>query len=152
MVSIRSLSRHICRAMHIFMNSMAVWLLMPLAFSQSPSDVGRVTGVVKDPDQAVVSGSQVILTNQKTKTKTTATTDSQGGYAFQPVPPGSYTVEVNAAGFKPSVSPELNVTGGQAVTYDFALTLPAVASSVTVSAGVENAYRVDYVDQVGPLG
>jgi iron complex outermembrane receptor protein len=149
MLSLRLFSSYICRIVHIFTISMIVSLSV---FAQTPSDVGRVTGVVKDPDQAVISGSQVTLTNQQSKARTITTTDGQGAYAFQPVQPGSYTVEVNAAGFKPSVSPELNVIAGQPVTYDFALALSAVANSVTVSAGVENAYRVDYVDPVGPLG
>jgi iron complex outermembrane receptor protein len=131
---------------------MTAWLLPLSAFAQTPSDVGQVTGVVKDPDQAVVSGSQVILTEQHSKARSTTTTDSQGAYAFQLVPPGSYSLEVNAAGFRPSMSPELTVAAGQITNYDFALALAGVTNSVTVSAGVENAYRVDYVDPVGPLG
>jgi hypothetical protein len=48
-------------------------LLVALSvFGQSPSDSGQITGVVKDPDQAAVASSQVILTNQQTKAKRTA--------------------------------------------------------------------------------
>jgi iron complex outermembrane receptor protein len=117
------------------------------------TNAGQISGVVKDPDQAVVAGGQIILTNEQTKAKTTATTDSQGVYTFQALQPGSYLVEADATGFKSSVSPQLKMTPGQIVKFDFALTIAGAASSVTVSAGtVENAYRVDTVAPGGPLG
>ena len=127
-------------------------LLTVSALAQTATDTGQITGLVKDPDQAVVSGSQVILTNQQTKAKTTAVTDSRGAYTFPSLQPGAYIVEIHVPGFKASLSPELKVTAGQNVAFDFALTLAAATESVTVSASVENAYRVDRVDPVGPLG
>ncbi len=116
-------------------------------------DTGQIAGIVKDPDQAAVSGSQVTLTNQQTKAKTTAVTDSQGAYTFPSLQPGAYVAEVDVKGFKPSVSTELKVVAGQTVNFDFALTLAGVSQTVNVSAGaVENAYRVDNVAAGGPLG
>jgi iron complex outermembrane receptor protein len=128
-------------------------LLFLQAFAQNSADPGQLTGVVKDPDQALVAGSEVTLTNQQTKSKTKAVTDSSGAYAFPSLQPGSYVVEVDASNFKASVSPELKVAAGQTVTFDFSLTLAGVSQSVSVSAGtVENAYRVDNVAPGGPLG
>ena len=51
-----------------YMSSCALFLLPLPAFAQ---DTAQITGVVKDPDQAVVAGSPVTLTNQQTKAKTT---------------------------------------------------------------------------------
>src|ERR1700688_5308369 len=131
-----------------------VALLLALrAFAQTAADTGQITGVVRDPDQAIISDSQVILTNQQTKVRTTAVTNGQGTYTFLSVQPGAYVVEVDGRGFKASVSPELRVAAGQIARFDFALTLAGIAESVTVSAGTsENAYRVDNVDPAGPLG
>ena len=123
------------------------------ALAQIAADTGRITGVVKDPDQDVVSGSQVILTNQQTKARVTAVTDGQGAYAFPSVQAGTYVVEVDAPGFQASVSPELKAAAAQTVNFDFALTLAGVTQSVNVSAGAaENAYRVDNMAAGGPLG
>jgi len=123
------------------------------AFAQTAADTGQITGVVKDPDLAVVSGSQVILTNQQTKVKTATVTDDQGVYRFPSLQPGAYLVEAGAKGFKESVSSELKVAAGQMVNFDFALTLAGITQSVDVSAGaVENAYRVDNLNTGGPLG
>jgi iron complex outermembrane receptor protein len=127
-------------------------LLAGSAIAQT-TGTGQITGTVKDPDQAAVAGSSVTLTNQQTRTTSTAVTDSQGAYTFPSVQPGAYVVAANAAGFQPATSPELKVAGGQTANFDFALTLAGVASSVDVSAGtVENAYRVDTVAAGGPLG
>ncbi len=125
-------------------------LLTVSAFAQN---TGQIAGVVKDPDQAAVSGSQVILTNQQTKVRITAVTDGQGAYTFPSLQPETYVAEVDVKGFKPSVSTELKVVAGQNVTFDFALILAGISQTVDVSAGaVENAYRVDNVESGGPLG
>jgi iron complex outermembrane receptor protein len=116
-------------------------------------DRGQISGVVKDPQMATVAGLTVTLTNQQTKASQTAVTDSQGAYTFSSVPAGTYVAEVNATGFNTSSSPELTVTAGQTVNFDFALMLAGIAQSVNVTAGtVENAYRVDNVAAGGPLG
>ncbi len=121
-------------------------------FAQS-AGTGQITGVLKDPNQAVVANTQVVLTNVQTKAKFAANTNGQGVYTFQSLQPGAYTVAVDAKGFKPSVSPELNVTAGQSLNSDFALAIAENVESVTVSAGsVENAYRVDNVKPGSPLG
>jgi iron complex outermembrane receptor protein len=116
-------------------------------------NTGQVSGSVRDPDSAAVSGAQLTLTNQQTKAKTATNTDTQGAYSFRAVAPGDWVVAVDAQGFRSSTSPVLKVTTGQIVVYDFSLALANISQSVTVSAGtVENAYRVEHVDPVGPLG
>ncbi len=112
-------------------------------FAQSAS-TGQITGLVKDPHQAVLADTQVILTNVQTKAKFAANTNAEGVYSFKDLQPGAYIVEVDAKGFKPSVSPEFNVAAGQTVNSDFALALAGNVETVDVSAGsVENSYRVD---------
>ena len=93
----------------------------------------------------------MVLRDSQTNETITANTNDQGAFEFS-VPPGTYVVEADAKGFKPSVSPELRVAAGQTVTSNFALTLAQAAETVNVSAGPENAYRVDNVKPGGPLG
>jgi iron complex outermembrane receptor protein len=128
-------------------------LLAISAFGQTAANSGQITGVVKDPDQAVVSGSQVTLTNQQTKAKITAVSDGQGVYKFLSLEPGGYVVAADVKGFKTIVSPELKVVAGETVNFDFSLTLAGATDTVNVTAAnVENAYRVDNVETGGPLG
>jgi iron complex outermembrane receptor protein len=135
------------------MKLLAYILLANAMWAQGPQESGQITGVVKDPDQSVIAGSRVTLTNQQSKAKITIMSDGQGGYKFQSLPPGAYVVEADVRGFKPSTSPEIKVTAGQTVNFDFALTLAGATDTVNVTAAnVENAYRVDNVDAGGPLG
>src|SRR4051812_24048071 len=93
------------------------------ASAQNVAETSQITGVVKDPAQAVVSGSQVTLTNQQTKAKITTVSDGQGVYKFPSVQPGVFVVGADVKGFKAITSPELKVVAGQTVDFDFALTL-----------------------------
>ncbi len=123
------------------------------AQSSGLSGTARITGVVKDPTQAVLPGAQVTLTNLQTKAKLMTVTDSLGAFAFSSLPPGAYTVEAEARGFMSHTSGELKVAEGETVNADFALALAGATQSVTVSAGsFENAYRVDKLAPATPLG
>src|SRR5215467_7074307 len=90
-------------------------LLAPSVLAQTPPNGGQITGVVKDPAQALVPGSQVTLTNQQTAVSSTVLTDDQGAYRFPSVAPGTYIVRAEARGFQASLSPALKVDAGQTV-------------------------------------
>jgi iron complex outermembrane recepter protein len=122
------------------------------AIGQSPVATAQVRGIVRDPVQATVSGARVTLVEQRTQTKTTVVSDSQGAYAFSSVQPGTYVVEVEQPGFKNTVSSPLKVEAGATVTFDASLVLAEVGDSVTVLADADNAYRVENVAAGGPLG
>ena len=68
------------------------------------------------------------------------------------VEPGTYVVEVDAKGFRHAASPNLEVAATQTVTFDCTLSIAEHSETVTVSANVENAYRVDTVSTGAPLG
>src|SRR5262249_13398788 len=105
------------------LNLILVWLLLTLSvFAQTRSDEGQITGVVKDPAQALVPGSQVTLTNQQTDATATALTDDQGAYRFPSLPPGMYIVKAEARGFQANVSLPVKLDAGQTVKFDFSLT------------------------------
>ena len=63
---------------------------------------GSISGIVQDPQGAVISGAKVTLTNeaQGTASAREVTTSQEGTYLFSPVLPGQYTVTVEASGFK----------------------------------------------------
>ncbi len=63
---------------------------------------GSISGVVQDPQGAVVAGAKVTLTNeaQGAASARQVSTGPEGTYVFSPVLPGQYTVDVEAPGFK----------------------------------------------------
>ncbi len=58
-------------------------------------------GTITDPSGRTVIGAKVVLANSESKTERTATTTEQGQFQFLFVPPGTYSLSVTAAGFRP---------------------------------------------------
>ena len=72
-----------------------------LAVSARAVDVnGRIKGVITDPSGAVVPNAGVTAINQATGVKFTTTSQADGGYTFQQLPIGTYTISVVGSGFK----------------------------------------------------
>src|ERR1700682_3104420 len=60
---------------------------------------GTVTGVVTDPNNAVVPNAAVTIANAVTGYTRTATTDADGAFRFDNVPPNNYQLKASAPGF-----------------------------------------------------
>jgi Carboxypeptidase regulatory-like domain len=74
------------------------WCMCGLAAGQAATSL---RGTITDPSGSTVSGAKVVLANSESKTERIATTAEQGGYQFQFVPPGTYSLTVTATGFRP---------------------------------------------------
>ena len=61
---------------------------------------GTLTGRVVDPGEAYIGGASVVVTNTGANTFTATKTDSQGNYTVPFLTPGTYSVSVEATGFK----------------------------------------------------
>jgi iron complex outermembrane receptor protein len=116
----------------------------------------QISGVVKDPHQAVIVGAKVTLTNPESASKLTALTDNQGIYAFHSLKPGTYRLEAQAKGFAKSVRQDIHVAT-EAITVDFALVVSSVVTQVDVKprpdGSTEESGGTYVTDQsFGPLG
>src|SRR5712692_9542452 len=60
---------------------------------------GTVTGVVVDPNGAVVSNATVTIANPITGYKRATNTEADGSFHFNNVPPNNYQLTVSATGF-----------------------------------------------------
>src|SRR5215831_14136930 len=101
-------------------------------FGQSLTS-GDVTGTVTDPSGAAVAGATVTLKNNDTGQTQTATSSSTGAYRFALLNPGSYTVSVEAQGFKTS-NRSVTVAVGQVSSLNIALTVATASQTVEVTA------------------
>src|ERR1044071_9715765 len=70
---------------------------------------GGISGTVVDPNGAAVPGASVTITNLGTGQKTTVTTSESGSYTVQSLDPVTYSVMVEAPGFKKAVLDKLKV-------------------------------------------
>ncbi len=105
---------------------------------------GDLTGIVFDPAQAVVAGAKVELSNSATGAVRTEQTTSTGTYRFVALPVvGTYTLKVEATGFKTIIIGHIVITVGTVVTQDVHLELGPVTETVTVEAGVQLVQPTD---------
>jgi hypothetical protein len=113
-------------------------LLGALAMLQCPASAqtttGRLLGRVADPTGAVVAGVKVTLTNQATGVSTTRATNSSGDYNFVEVPPGTYTVAFEMAGFKKNVQRDVIIDVNQVVTLNSTLQVGQTQEMVEVTS------------------
>jgi Carboxypeptidase regulatory-like domain/TonB dependent receptor len=114
-------------------------LLLALVFSFSVSGYGQtfrgaINGTVTDPSGAVVAGASVKATNTATGIVLTSVTTSDGQFAFQDLPLGTYRIEVSASGFSTVVVAQVPVTAGSVYTVPVRLKLGQQATAIEVSA------------------
>src|ERR1043165_2323379 len=109
-------------------------LFATVAFSQG-SQTGGLTGVVTDPQGAVVAGATVNVINESTgKAERATTTGGDGGYAATLLPPGAYRVEITASNFKQASISGVQVRINETTRQDVALTVGNVQERVEITA------------------
>jgi hypothetical protein len=67
---------------------------------QGQEDRGRISGLVTDPSDAIVPNAIVILRSEGTGVALSTKTGAAGGYLFDLINPGLYTIQVESPGFK----------------------------------------------------
>jgi hypothetical protein len=63
-----------------------------------PATSGSISGNVSDHQGSPLAGAQVTLTNLTTKESTNGSTDGTGGYSFEGLKPGRYSVVFESTG------------------------------------------------------
>ena len=77
---------------------LAAVVILTTAFGQS--DLGSITGFVRDPSGAVIPNVKVSVKNEATGAERVSTTNDAGYYTVTNIPPGLYAVSTESAGFK----------------------------------------------------
>jgi hypothetical protein len=90
-------------------------------------------GTVIDPQGNAVSGATVTLTNTDTTANLVSTSDDNGVYQFNALPPAPYRVTVEHPGFKKKVLERVQIIPEQPNALDLPLELGDVQQTVTVT-------------------
>src|SRR5213596_1928171 len=61
---------------------------------------GSINGTIKDSKGGVIAGASVIVSNPEQAVRNNTTTNTEGAFVFPLLPPGTYTVTAEMAGFK----------------------------------------------------
>ena len=97
-------------------------------------DSGQIAGFVRDPSQSVIAGASITVTNEGNGEKHRTITNSSGYYVVPNLFVGSYSVEVEATGFKKSVQSGIQLSAAAKLSIDIELTVGSVTDSVEVNA------------------
>jgi hypothetical protein len=112
-----------------------VFLFAFLASAQGTDAV--VTGTVLDPTGAAMPAAAVTALNTDTGVSKTVQSDSAGVYEFPTLPPGTYVLSAEKAGFKKYLVAGLVLRTGDHVQQNLKLEVGGATESVQVSATAE---------------
>jgi hypothetical protein len=105
-------------------------LLLVAATLFSQTFRGAINGAVTDASGAVVNGATVKATNTATGVVITSVTTSEGQFAFQDLPLGTYKIDVTAGGFRSTTIDKVEVTAGGAYTLPIKLSPGSAGTTV----------------------
>jgi hypothetical protein len=114
----------------------ALGMLLCLAFALCSAHGqyrASIQGVVTDPQGSAVSGATVTLKNLETGQTLTATTNENGIYNFNGLPPSQYSITLEKAGFKQKILDNVGVIAEQANAVNVQLEVGQVTETVTVT-------------------
>ncbi len=121
-----------------------------LAYGQGTS--ASLTGQVTDPSGAAIPGATVTITNVGTNFTQVVKTDGVGTYQIRPVPLGTYSLTIEAAGFKHYAQTGIELTANLSATQDVQLkvgTAKGETISVTSDAELINTSSAELGTTVG---
>lgn len=95
---------------------------------------GSISGTVTDNSSAVIPGVTLTLTNLGTNAKVTGTSDQEGAYQFNNIPPGNYKADAEKEGFTHFTRGPIEVLVNAAVRIDIVMSVGLVTQSVNVTA------------------
>jgi len=111
--------------------ALTCWLALPV---MGQATTGTLTGLVTDPQGAIVSGATITLTNSATRVESKTTSNDQGEFVFPQVMPGKYSLSVEATNFKKALATDLVVELGVTSRTTVVLEVGSVTEQVTITA------------------
>src|SRR5262245_7838272 len=110
----------------------AFLLTVSEGFSQSQMSSGNINGGVVDSSGAVLARATVSISNLDTGLDRSVTTGEYGDLPFLALPPGNYSLTVEAAGFAVYVRRPIQLTVGQALNIEAQLEPAGIRQEILV--------------------
>jgi len=123
-------------------------LCVPVIAILTQTDTGSLSGRVTDASGAAVPNAVVKIRNLATTWQRESTSDNEGRYQVNLLPPGAYEVSAEVTGFKRFVDREVRVQVAQAAQLNIPLELGSASESVEVT-GTASLLNTESVAQGG---
>lgn len=105
----------------------------PQVWAQSGSTTGAVLAVVRDPQNAVITGATVTLKEQNTNFIRSVKTNQDGSFQLVQLPPGNYELSISADGYN-IAKQQINLTIGASLVSEITLSIANVDNVIEVVA------------------
>ena len=102
---------------------------------RAQSTNASLTGRITDPSRALIVGARVSAISTGTNSRYETATNNSGEYYLSNLPPNTYYIEVEEAGFKKLVKPDVILHVQDTIEIDFEMPVGVAAESITVEGG-----------------
>lgn len=128
--------------------SYAVFLLVIIAvatpeFADAQTTLGTIRGTIFDPQQNIVPGVTITVTDEATGVARETQSDLQGLYEVSNLRPGTYTAKASLSGFKTVERTGILLRAASTTLADFHLEVGGLESVVTVNAEGQNNIAIE---------
>ena len=120
----------------------AVCLVLASAFAQETSTSG-VVGRVTDTSGAVVPGATIHIVNIATSAERTTTSNGNGEFSVPNLPPATYQLHVDKAGFKTTAIQSFDLLVGKVANESVVLDVGSTSETVNVTAEAQQLQTTD---------
>jgi hypothetical protein len=115
--------------------SLLIYILMLSSFVMAQTTSGSIAGSVVDPNQAAVANATIKISDESKSYSLTMTSDGAGRFVFPQVPPATYTMTIEAKGFKKTQRTGILLVANDKLTLgDLVLEVGETSETVTVVA------------------
>src|SRR5580692_1529086 len=111
---------------------LSLLVLLSSALAQDAA-TGAIHGTVVDLHDLRIPGATIAVVNTATGARYSVTSDVEGRFAIDLLPPGDYSARVVAKDMSPQITPQLHVDVGAAAEIQFRLTVAGAQEHVSVS-------------------
>ena len=119
-----------CLALRVLCVVALCLVAVPALAQQQASISGRVV----DASSLGLPGATITVTSQSTGFTRTVVTAETGGYAVPNLEPGIYSILIELPGFTSVRRPDVQLTAGTALTFEFRMDIAAIEQEVVVTA------------------
>lgn len=111
----------------------AICILLPSLAPAQDAATGAIHGTVLDPTGGRIAQASIVAVNSATGARYSSTSDAEGRFALELLPPGDYSARAVADKMSPQETALLHVDVGGIAELEFHLSIAGPQESVTVS-------------------
>src|SRR6185312_11944514 len=120
----------VAKALLLSFATLLILLVVPKPIPAQTPGTGAIVGTITDPSGARVSDAHVRVINNATDFSRESSTTADGIFRCTLLPPGNYSLTIEAAGFETLSSPGISVLSSSTTSIDFRLQIGTSTTTV----------------------